>query len=148
LAGGKILDWQVTQMAKTGTRQRVIDIVLALIKARMGLQMLERSERGFHAILMPEPSDIEATLLGFRNDRPVRHPKHDAATPRLQKPGQGTQDRRFPGPIGATDRERLAGRDVKIQIAQHEAIATHQRNPLNVQCRDCPHVINTYADRR
>ena len=109
--------------------------------------MLERSERGFQAILMPEPSDMEATLLGFRNHRPVRHAKHDTAGSRLQKTGQGSQDRRFPGPIAAADRERLAGRDVKIQIAQHEAIAPHQRNPLNIQCRDCPHVLNTYADR-
>jgi len=35
-AGGKILDREFAQMGKTRTRQRVIDIVLALIKARMG----------------------------------------------------------------------------------------------------------------
>jgi hypothetical protein len=110
--------------------------------------MLARGEQGFQAILMPEPSDLQATLLGFRNDRPVRHAKDDTAGSRLQKPSQGTQDRCFPGPVTATDRERFAGRDVKIQIAQHEAIAPHQRNPLNIQCRDCPHVLNTYADRR
>jgi hypothetical protein len=88
-----------------------------------------------------------ATLLAFRHDRPFRHPKHDTAGSRLQKTSQGAQDRRFPCPISAADRERFAGRYTKIQIAQDDPLAPHQRDSSNVQFRDCPHGLNTCAVR-
>ncbi len=103
-------------------------------RAKKG-KLLGGGQAGFEGVVMTEPADQVAALLGIDGFGAVLR-DHDPARDRREKPGEHAQERGLARAIGPFQRERLAGAQLEGKPFEQAARAARDGKPLGGEGRN------------
>lgn len=148
LPGGKISRRHVAKFVKAALDERFLNASASPKVALVKFEVLGWSHLRLYGVLVSDPGNDRTPLFSGCKCVAIVQSDNDASGGRLKKTRDRPEERRFAGSVAAGYCGAAARGNPEVQTTLHDALATHERNVLDLQFGKRPHCVNTYAVHR